>query len=263
MFRFTLDIKRLIGRRFDEPCGFWYEELAFSGNKWMGIILSAAWLISDVYLFELIFSLILFTVEVVDDSGRPKFQVQFKGETKSFFPEEVSPFGQLASSSVSQSANRPTRLYGLDTRSYLAKLINFSLIPLQNSTNRLLASASITLLAGRTTFFKCWNTLWQLWAWPLLIYVQILGFQSGFCNKEMKFNSAKPTRTGCKWPRETQRKSDICTFDCLIRVMNTFSSMNAQLPQGEGCLGYLKPYGWRLKSRVLLRKSPGKVVYIL
>lgn len=52
-------------------------------------------------MVELIFSLILFTVKVIDDSGRPKFQVQFKGETKSFFPEEVSPFGQLASSSVS------------------------------------------------------------------------------------------------------------------------------------------------------------------
>ena len=55
-------------------------------------------------------------MKVVDDSGRPKFQVQFKGETKSFFPEEVSPFGQLASSSVSQSTNQSTRLYGLDTR---------------------------------------------------------------------------------------------------------------------------------------------------
>ena len=44
---------------------------------------------SNVCLFEFIFSLILFSMQVVDDSGRPKFQVQFKGETKSFFPEEV------------------------------------------------------------------------------------------------------------------------------------------------------------------------------
>lgn len=120
-------------------CGFWYEELAFSGNKWMGIILSALWLISNVYSFELLFSLILFTMKVVDDSGRPKFQVQFKGETKSFFPEEVSkPFSQLASSSVSQPANQPTNpfIWFGYRRQAISQVI--WLISLQNWTNRLL-----------------------------------------------------------------------------------------------------------------------------
>lgn len=54
----VFDIKRLIGRRFDEPC-----------------------VVSDMKSWPF---------QVVDDSGRPKFQVQFKGETKSFFPEEAA-----------------------------------------------------------------------------------------------------------------------------------------------------------------------------
>ena len=164
-------------------CGFWYEELAFSGNKWMGIILSALWLISNVYLFELLFSLILFTMKVVDDSGRPKFQVQFKGETKSFFPEEVSkPFSQLASSSVSQPANQPTNqavymVWIPETNllpSYLAYFLAKLNQPFTGGSRTCLggrasclASASmVTLLASRTTFLSR-----QLWTGPLLIYV--------------------------------------------------------------------------------------------
>jgi len=46
-------------------------------------------------------------MKVVDDLGRPKFQVQFKGETKSFFPEEVR-FLQSISQFVSQLASQPT-----------------------------------------------------------------------------------------------------------------------------------------------------------
>ena len=55
-----------------------------------------------------------------------------------------------------------------------------------------------------------------------------------------------------EWPRKTQRKRDICTFDYSVRVMNhhagltltrptgtTFSlERSIKLPQGKGCLEY-------------------------
>lgn len=55
---FFLDAKRLIGRRFDDSV-----------------------VQSDMKHWP-------FTV--VNDAGRPKVQVEYKGETKSFYPEEIS-----------------------------------------------------------------------------------------------------------------------------------------------------------------------------
>ena len=80
-------------------------------------------------------------MKVIDDSGRPKFQVQFKGETKSFFPEEVR-FLQSISQFVSQSASQPTNqpvymVLGTRDKPSQPGRANFSLIFLQNSTNRL------------------------------------------------------------------------------------------------------------------------------
>jgi len=55
---YLLDAKRLIGRRFDD-----------------------AVVQSDMKYWP-------FTV--IDDSTRPKVQVEYKGETKTFYPEEIS-----------------------------------------------------------------------------------------------------------------------------------------------------------------------------
>jgi len=57
-FDYPLDAKRLIGRRFDD-----------------------AVVQSDMKHWPFM---------VVNDAGRPKVQVEYKGETKSFYPEEVS-----------------------------------------------------------------------------------------------------------------------------------------------------------------------------
>lgn len=54
----VFDAKRLIGRRFDDPI-----------------------VRSDMKLWPF---------KVVSDRGKPKVQVEYKGETKTFYPEEVS-----------------------------------------------------------------------------------------------------------------------------------------------------------------------------
>jgi L1 cell adhesion molecule like protein len=56
--RLVADAKRLIGRRFDD-----------------GVVQS------DMKHWPF---------EVINDSTRPKLQVEYKGETKSFYPEEIS-----------------------------------------------------------------------------------------------------------------------------------------------------------------------------
>ena len=56
-FTCVLDAKRLIGRKFDEP------EVKQDMKHW--------------------------PFEVKNEGGRPKVEVQYKGETKRFFPEEV------------------------------------------------------------------------------------------------------------------------------------------------------------------------------
>jgi L1 cell adhesion molecule like protein len=53
----VFDAKRLIGRKFDEPS-----------------------VVSDMKHWPF---------KVVSDGGKPKIQVEYKGETKKFFPEEV------------------------------------------------------------------------------------------------------------------------------------------------------------------------------
>jgi heat shock protein 1/8 len=54
----VFDAKRLIGRKFDDPT------VTADRKHW--------------------------SFEVVDDAGRPKIQVEHKGETKQFYPEEIS-----------------------------------------------------------------------------------------------------------------------------------------------------------------------------
>lgn len=58
LFFFSLDAKRLIGRRYDDTV-----------------------VQSDMKHWP-------FTV--INDSSRPKVQVEYKGETKTFYPEEIS-----------------------------------------------------------------------------------------------------------------------------------------------------------------------------
>jgi L1 cell adhesion molecule like protein len=55
---FSTDAKRLIGRRYDDPT------IREHMKRWP------------------------FTV--INDGGKPKIQVQYKGETKTFFPEDIS-----------------------------------------------------------------------------------------------------------------------------------------------------------------------------
>jgi L1 cell adhesion molecule like protein len=57
-FFFFADAKRLIGRRFEDPT------IQADMKHWP------------------------FTI--INDGGKPKIQVQYKGETKTFFPEEIS-----------------------------------------------------------------------------------------------------------------------------------------------------------------------------
>jgi len=45
-----------------------------------------------------------------------------------------------------------------------------------------------------------------------------LEFKAEIRIKEVEINSEKPT--AIEWPRETQRKRDICTFDYTIKIMN-------------------------------------------
>lgn len=54
----VFDAKRLIGRKFDDP------KIQEDMTHW--------------------------SFTVVDDCGKPKIQVEYKGETKSFAPEEIS-----------------------------------------------------------------------------------------------------------------------------------------------------------------------------
>jgi L1 cell adhesion molecule like protein len=55
---FSTDVKRLIGRRFEDPT------VQADMKDW--------------------------PFAVINDRGKPKIQVQYKGETKAFFPEEIS-----------------------------------------------------------------------------------------------------------------------------------------------------------------------------
>ena len=55
---FSTDAKRLIGRRYDDPC-----------------------VTSDMKHWPF---------NVVNDGGKPKIRVEYKGEQKTFFPEEIS-----------------------------------------------------------------------------------------------------------------------------------------------------------------------------
>lgn len=57
-FTFVADAKRLIGRKFNDPT-----------------------VQQDIKLYPF---------DVIDDRGKPKIRVTYKGETKSFFPEEIS-----------------------------------------------------------------------------------------------------------------------------------------------------------------------------
>lgn len=58
IIHFGLDAKRLIGRRFDDPA------IQADMKHW--------------------------PFDVVNDGGKPKIKVEYKGEAKTFFPEEIS-----------------------------------------------------------------------------------------------------------------------------------------------------------------------------
>lgn len=58
MFCLMTDAKRLIGRRFEDPV------VQSDMKHW--------------------------PFDVISDSGRPKVEVEYKGETKTFYPEEIS-----------------------------------------------------------------------------------------------------------------------------------------------------------------------------
>ena len=123
-----------------------------------------------------------------------------------------------------------------------------------------LSSAGKITLASGTTFLHI-NALARLpgIALGVVSVTRCLdfGFKAEIRSKEEKIHSAKHTVIG--WPRETQRKRNICTFGYSIKVMNNRCRVNfdsayrnhvfmykrsIKLSLGEGCPGYPRPNDW-------------------
>ena len=96
-----------------------------------------------------------------------------------------------------------------------------------------LTSAGRVTLASGTTFLHI-NALARLTGTSLgvanVTKCLDLGFIAEIRIKEVKINSAKPTVI--EWPRKTQRKRDICTFDYSVRFMNNHAGLTLTRPTG-------------------------------
>ena len=98
------------------------------------------------------------------------------------------------------------------------------------------------------------------------------GLKTEICIKEMKFDFSRAVLI--ERPRETQRKRGVCIFDYSIRFMNNHAratlirplrkpftyKRSIKLCQGEGCLGYTRPYnqGLRVSELFVLKTHKQK-----
>lgn len=72
---------------------------------------------------------------VISDSGRPKVEVEYKGETKTFYPEEISSMVLTKMKEIAEaylgkvsSLNHILSNYGLDSAMYLKLLFSCFLV---------------------------------------------------------------------------------------------------------------------------------------
>lgn len=96
----VFDAKRLIGRRFDDPS-----------------------VQSDMKLWPF---------KVVNDSGKPKIQVEYKGERKSFFPEEISSMVLLKMKETAESFIGSVNLF----TNYFLNRLSLSLLLESSCSNK-------------------------------------------------------------------------------------------------------------------------------